>query len=105
MLGKEDIMSVHLIVGVGGKYGEARIVEEYAFALLFERLNASHIHCILIMAEVERVSIIGGDGRGDWTGQLRLRNVGTLWRSSIGRGTVHFNYKIYQAIINQPISL
>lgn len=74
-------------------------MEKYAFALLFERFDASHVHRIFVVAIIEWVSIVSIDGRDDRTGWFGLGVISALLRRSIGRCTVHFNYKIYQGII------
>lgn len=37
-------------------------MDEYALAVLFEGLDAAHIHGVLVVAEVERAAV-GTDGR------------------------------------------
>ena len=100
MLSKKYIVPMHLIIGIRGKYRQPRIVKKYPFSLFFERFDASHVHCIFIVTIVEWVRVVSISRRRDRAARFRLRVVITLLRASIRRGTVHFNYKIYQVIIS-----
>ena len=62
MLGEEDVMAVHLIIEVRGKYGQSSIMKEDTLSILFERFYASHIHGIFVMTKVQRISAIVVDG-------------------------------------------
>jgi hypothetical protein len=58
MLRKKDIMTMHLIIEVRGKYRKSSIMKKDTFTILFERFDASHIHGIFVVTKVQRINAV-----------------------------------------------
>lgn len=58
-------------------------MQEDALSLLLERLSASHVHCVLIVAEIERIQLYWG--WGDSLGG-RCGSLGGIYGFSFGGG-------------------
>lgn len=86
MLREEYIVTMHQVIEIVGDNRQPIIVNEYALPILFEGFDATHIHGVLIVAEVESATV----GRAG-----SLRDVVLGWRASLlaarflGQGTIH----------------
>lgn len=64
VLGVEDVVAMEEVVAVGGKDGEAAVVEKDSSAVFSEVADGAHVHGVAVVAEVELVGEgLLGEGR------------------------------------------
>ena len=91
VLAEEDIVAVHEVVEVVADDGDSAVVQQDAPPVLLEGFYTSHVHRVLIVAEVESAA-----GRGGGALQRALLGVAhcPLGRRFLRRRSVHFIVKI-----------
>lgn len=65
MLREEYIVAMHQVIQIVGDYREPTIVNEYPLPIFFEGFDATHIHGVLIVAEVESATVGRAGGLRD----------------------------------------
>lgn len=74
MLREEYIVAMHQVIKIVGDNRQPIIMNEYPLAIFFEGFDTSHIHGVLIVAEVKSAAV----GRA-----LSLRDIVLGWCASL----------------------